>query len=396
MQRHSTRTKATRACAGFAAAAALIVCGSRAADAHKPVTSPYDYNNAVFSMLRDHCGQCHVEGGAAPMSLMTYKDAVPWAESIRDELTAGRMPPWPVDPTSRPVRGGHPISSHDLDAIVTWASGGTPHTWKGDPNAPLAKVVLKNGWRLGPPDITISMEAPHTVGKSALEEMADVSLAVPITEAKWVRSVDLLPGTPAIVRDAIISIENGETLALWQPASDVIAAPAGTAFRLQPGSKIHLQIHYKKHYDQEQMSIADKSTVGLYFAPVPSQVLQSLKVAPAAGSNPSAPQTFSAVVPNAARVVAISPLLDAAYGAVDVAAVSPDGTRTPLLKLRAPRPQWFYRYWLETPADVPAGSKIEVTTTPLANYADDLKAPQRFQLQVGVVYASVGVSSTGH
>ncbi len=60
------------------------------------------------------------------MSLMTYNDAVPWAESIRDELSAGRMPPWPVDPTSPPVKGGHPISSRDIDMIVVWASGGTP------------------------------------------------------------------------------------------------------------------------------------------------------------------------------------------------------------------------------------------------------------------------------
>lgn len=396
MDRLSIRTGAARASVGLALSAAVIICGARVVDAHKPVTSPYDYNNGVFPLLRDHCGQCHVEGGAAPMSLMTYKDAVPWAESIRDELTAGRMPPWPVDPTSRPIRGGHPISSHDLDAIVTWASGGTPHAWKGDPNAPLPNVALKKGWRLGPPDLVISMDAPHTVGKSSLEETADISLAVPISEGKLVRAVDLLPGTPAIVRDAIVSVENGETLALWQPAADVIPAPTGTAFRLQPGSKLHLQIHYKKHYDQEQVAMSDKSAVGLYFAPAAAQTIQSLKIAPAAGSNPAAPQTLSADVPNAARVVAVSPLLDAAYGAVEVTAVAPNGTRTQLLKLRAPRPQWFYRYWLETPVDVAAGSKIEVTTTPLANYADDLKTAQRFQLQVGVEYASAGASSTGH
>ena len=47
------------------------------------------------------------------MSLMTYNAAVAWAESIRDELTAGRMPPWPVDPTSPPVKGGYPISSRE-------------------------------------------------------------------------------------------------------------------------------------------------------------------------------------------------------------------------------------------------------------------------------------------
>src|SRR5579884_4352152 len=50
-------------------------------DAHKPVTSKYDYNRDVFPLLRDHCASCHVEDGPGPMSLMTYNEAVPWAES---------------------------------------------------------------------------------------------------------------------------------------------------------------------------------------------------------------------------------------------------------------------------------------------------------------------------
>ena len=38
------------------------------------------------------------------MSLLTYEDARPWTESIREELIAERMPPWHVDPVgSAPV-----------------------------------------------------------------------------------------------------------------------------------------------------------------------------------------------------------------------------------------------------------------------------------------------------
>ena len=60
------------------------------------------------------------------MSLMSYKNAMPWAEAIRDEVTAGRMPPWPVDPTSPPVKGARAITSREINMIVVWASGGTP------------------------------------------------------------------------------------------------------------------------------------------------------------------------------------------------------------------------------------------------------------------------------
>src|SRR5438874_1051896 len=55
--------------------AALVLTATALAvasiDAHKPITSPYTYNDDVFPIVRERCGQCHVQGGVAPMSLMT-------------------------------------------------------------------------------------------------------------------------------------------------------------------------------------------------------------------------------------------------------------------------------------------------------------------------------------
>src|SRR4029079_17177599 len=68
--------------------------GVERAEAHKAITSKYTYNEDVFPVLRARCGRCHVPGGVAPMSLMTYKDAYPWGESVRAEIIAGHMPPW--------------------------------------------------------------------------------------------------------------------------------------------------------------------------------------------------------------------------------------------------------------------------------------------------------------
>src|SRR6202521_4923316 len=260
-----------------------LVVADEHTDAHKPVTSKYDYNRDVFPLLRDHCARCHVKDGPAPMSLMTYNDAVPWAESIRDELTAGRMPPWPVDPTSPPLKGGHPISSREIDRIVVWASGGTP---QGDLEAKLPVVTFNPQWRLGPPDLKIPMGVEHMLAPGTIEETSEFSLPANVADAKWLKAADLMPGTASIVRDAVISIENGPVLALWEPGSDTTAAPSGAAFRLAPGSKIHLQIHYKKHFDQEQKAVSDKSTIGLYFTdpPLSRRELQSLVIDPPGGT----------------------------------------------------------------------------------------------------------------
>ena len=170
--------------------------------------------------------------------------------------------------------------------IVVWASGGTP---QGDPEAKLPEVTFHPAWKLGPPDLTIQMDAEHTVAPAAVEEVRDFILPTNLTGTKWIKAADLMPGNAAIVRDAIISIENGPVLALWQPGNDATPAPDGAGFRLAPGSKIHLQIHYKKHFDQEQNAVSDRSTVGLYFADPPPAVqeLQSFTIIPPkAGGDP--------------------------------------------------------------------------------------------------------------
>src|SRR5262245_60114785 len=201
--------------------------------AHKPVTSKYDFNRDVFPLLRDHCGACHVEGGPAPMSLMTYKNAMPWAEAIRDEVTSGRMPPWPVDPTSPSVKGTRAITSREINMIVVWASGGTP---QGD-DTEVPVVEFNPEWKLGEPDLKVSMDGDHTVAAVSMEEVREFSLPTNLTDTKWVKAADLLPGTASIVRDAIISIEDGPVIALWEPGAETATTPEGTAFRLPSGSK---------------------------------------------------------------------------------------------------------------------------------------------------------------
>ncbi len=355
-------------------------------NAHKPVTSKYDYNRNVFPLLRDHCARCHVEGGPAPMSLMTYKDAVPWAQSIRDEVTAGRMPPWPVDRTSPQVKGGYPISSRDINTIAVWASGGTP---QGNVDAKLPAVTFNPQWKLGPPDLKIPMDVEHTVAPGPIEETSEFSLPVNVTGTKWVKAADLMPGTASIVRDAVISIENGPVLALWEPGGDTTAAPSGAAFRLAPGSKIHLQIHYKKHFDQEGNAVSDKSTIGLYFTdpPLSGRELQSFAIdPPKADDDPVGSRTFAGTLTGAARIVALRPMLDRAYESLNVDAITPSGTHVPLLQLHGPRPQWFQRYWLQEPVELASGSEITVSVTPLSDYSEDPKVARPFRLEVALDY----------
>jgi hypothetical protein len=125
--------------------AVLAVCGPTPETvAHKAVTSRYSYNADIFPIVRDHCGRCHVEGGPAPMGLMTWNDgpdsATPWAESIRQSIVGEQMPPWYADPKGPAVRGGLGLTAVQSDKLLTWTTGGTP---EGDPAIKLDKTTYQ-------------------------------------------------------------------------------------------------------------------------------------------------------------------------------------------------------------------------------------------------------------
>jgi hypothetical protein len=212
---------------------------------------------------------------------------------------------------------------------------------------------------------------------------ATVEFVIPtgLTEQRWLKAVDLLPGSPEIVRNASISLQSGTILTEWVPGDNLVSAPAGTAFRLPAGSNLRLQIHYKKQWQNEGKTLKDRSTVGLYFTtrPAAGREIQSTAVSPPSG-----------LLSAKGRVVAVRPSLDQVYGTVVVQAITTTGAKVSLLRLRAPRPEWRRRYWLAQPVDLPAGSRIEVTTTPASSYIDlsGAKFMKAYPLQVAVDFVA--------
>ena len=56
------------------------------------------FNKDVLPVLQKNCQGCHRPGQIAPMSLLTYKDARPWAKAMKNAVVTGTMPPWFADP----------------------------------------------------------------------------------------------------------------------------------------------------------------------------------------------------------------------------------------------------------------------------------------------------------
>src|SRR5262245_49840989 len=56
------------------------------------------FSKDIAPIFVKNCMSCHRPGEIAPMSLMSYKEARPWAKSIREKVVKREMPPWHADP----------------------------------------------------------------------------------------------------------------------------------------------------------------------------------------------------------------------------------------------------------------------------------------------------------
>src|SRR5438128_2574058 len=54
------------------------------------------YYRDVKPILQNRCQECHRPGQVGPFSLMTYKQAVNWAQDIKEYTASRKMPPWKV------------------------------------------------------------------------------------------------------------------------------------------------------------------------------------------------------------------------------------------------------------------------------------------------------------
>jgi hypothetical protein len=244
-----------------------LLWSTSAGVAHKGVTSKFTYNAEVYPVFLNRCGHCHVAGGVGPMSLVSYEDAFPWAESLRTELldTEGAR----VDESESFIRTAHrDVPARELDIILDWATGGTP---EGDPAKAPPRVVLKNEWTHGQPGLVAPLPAAYEMPGDVMEATQEFILPIMLDAARDVSAIDVLPGNPAIVREVELLVHSGDGAAravgTWSPKQNPAPIVLTPVARLAPASRLVVRIHYKKTWKYEGQPMTDRSTIGLYFAP---------------------------------------------------------------------------------------------------------------------------------
>ena len=156
------------------------------------------FSKDVAPILQAKCQECHQPNSIAPMSLITYREARPWARSIRERVATRQMPPWHIDRSVGVQKFKNDMSLTDaqVDTIVRWVDGGAV---EGDPKdmPPPKPLVTDNEWKgvrdgYGPPDLIVrspeyTMPARHQ--DVWFRPMSDI----PITEPRWAKMVEIRP-----------------------------------------------------------------------------------------------------------------------------------------------------------------------------------------------------------
>ena len=128
-----------------------------------PSAAAPTYSKDVAPILFAQCTTCHRPGEIAPMSLLTYKDARPWARSIAAKVADGTMPPWHADPAYGQFSNERRLTAAQKDTIATWVAAGAP---EGDAKDLPAAPKYAEGWRIGQPDAVLSMQEDYPIPAS--------------------------------------------------------------------------------------------------------------------------------------------------------------------------------------------------------------------------------------
>ncbi|HSE38772.1 MAG TPA: hypothetical protein VLG74_15835, partial [Blastocatellia bacterium] len=121
------------------------------------------FSKDVAPIIFKNCASCHRPGDIAPMSLLTYENARPWAKSIREKVASGMMPPWHATQPHGAFENDRRLSDKDKDTLIRWADGGAP---KGDQKDLPSAPKFADGWEIGTPDAVISMPREFEVKES--------------------------------------------------------------------------------------------------------------------------------------------------------------------------------------------------------------------------------------
>jgi hypothetical protein len=347
-------------------------------------TAKVTFHKDVEPILQSRCQACHRPGEAAPMSLLTYADARPWAKAIKQAVLIRKMPPWSADASVGHFRNDRRLRQGEIDTLTQWVDAGAP---EGNPKDAPPPLEFTEGWAIGKPDTVLSMPTAYDVPAQGIVDYQWI-LIPGVKEDKWIQAFEVRPGNRAIVHhvaafwrrpgspwmaDAKPGVpmakpstapENGSAdgiIAEYVPGVPPLVLPKGYAMFLPAGGDIMLQVHYTPN----GKAFRDISSVGFVFAKEPPEyrvitygmAAPNLKIPP---FDPDYRTHASTTLGTDVEVLGINPHMHLRGKSAEVRVTYPDGRSEDLLRVPKYDFNWQITYEPSEPLKLPAGAKLEV------------------------------------
>jgi mono/diheme cytochrome c family protein len=318
------------------------------------------FSKDVAPIFYKNCVQCHRPGEIAPFSLMTYKDARPWARSIREKVLTREMPPWHADPRYGEFANDRRLSQKDIETIVRWVDQGAK---EGDPKdlPPLPK--FEEGWNIGKPDLVIYMPEEYTVPASGTVEYKYFVVPTNFKQDMWVQAAEIRPGARSVVHHIIVFVQKGAERRLlvgYAPGEQPAIIPKGMGRKIPAGANLVFQVHYTPNGTETK----DRSYVGLIFAKETPQrevrtrpILNSKFVIPPGHPNYQVESSYTFT--EDAHIIALMPHMHLRGKDFEYRITYPDGTSKVILSVPKYNFNWQSYYLLKEPLAAPKGTRID-------------------------------------
>ena len=226
------------------------------------------WSEGIGDLIHQKCAGCHRPGTAAPFSLLTLDDAKANAAMIAEVVRNETMPPWYANRAHGQFQNDASLTVDEKRMLKTWIADGCP---PGDlAGAPEAPAAPEQEWRIGQPDLIITMYEEHTVPATGFVPYRYSVLPYVFLNETWVEAFEIKPDNPAVVHHcnmAYITKDGaGEDTFITgyvpggQPM-DLGRFNNGTAYRIPKAAGLGLQIHFTTTGREERCRIR----IGLRF-----------------------------------------------------------------------------------------------------------------------------------
>ena len=335
----------------------------------------------IAPILYENCVACHRPNHLAPMSLITYADARPWARAVKTKVLAREMPPWGADSSVRAYKNDASLTQTEIDTIAAWVDGGAPEGNAVDlPEVP----QFAEGWSIGEPDLIFTMLEPFEVPADGTVPYSYVTVPTNLQEDIWISAHEFRPGDRRVIHHVIPSVleddgkpatgevklrrdrtrtrARGASVGGYVPNRLGTVYADGVATRLPAGADIEAQMHYTTIGEP----VSDRSSWGVVLTREPDSTLRRARGGQVANltfaiepGTADFTVTASRTIEEETYLANMMPHMHVRGKSAKYTVKYPDGREVVALWVPNYNFNWQLRYQLEEPIFMPKGAVLE-------------------------------------